>query len=78
VQDIPKWNGHNIIQCPQYKVTLMYIAPKPYREHLCLAHFFFFFGKFSLLFQSFFLYVSTGILCWYLYSKYESFSLRIW
>jgi hypothetical protein len=27
VQDIPKWNCHNIIKCPQYKVTLMYIAP---------------------------------------------------
>jgi len=27
VQDIPKWNSHNIIKCPQYKVTLMYIAP---------------------------------------------------
>jgi hypothetical protein len=27
VQDIPRWNRHNIIKCPQYKVTLMYIAP---------------------------------------------------
>jgi hypothetical protein len=27
VLDIPKWNNHNIIKCPQYKVTLMYIAP---------------------------------------------------
>jgi hypothetical protein len=26
VQDIPKWNSHNIIQYPQYKVTLMYLA----------------------------------------------------
>jgi hypothetical protein len=23
VQDIPKWNSHNIIKCPQYKVTVM-------------------------------------------------------
>jgi hypothetical protein len=27
VQDIPKWNSHSIIKYPQYKVTLMYIAP---------------------------------------------------
>jgi hypothetical protein len=27
VQDIPKWNSHNIIICSQYKVTLIYIAP---------------------------------------------------
>jgi hypothetical protein len=27
VQDISKWNSHNIIKCPQCKVTLMYIAP---------------------------------------------------
>jgi hypothetical protein len=27
VQDIPKWNSHNIIKDPQYKFTLMYIAP---------------------------------------------------
>jgi len=26
VQDMSKWNSHNIIKCPQYKVTLMYIA----------------------------------------------------
>ena len=26
VQDVPKWNSHNIIQYPQYKVTLMYLA----------------------------------------------------
>jgi hypothetical protein len=26
VQDIPKWNSQNTIKCPQYKVTLMYIA----------------------------------------------------
>jgi hypothetical protein len=26
VQDITKRNSHNIIKCPQYKVTLMYIA----------------------------------------------------
>ena len=26
VQDIPKCNSHNIIKCPQYKVTLMNIA----------------------------------------------------
>jgi hypothetical protein len=31
VQYIPKWNSHNIIKCPQYKVTLMYIAPFPAR-----------------------------------------------
>jgi len=27
VQDIPKWNSHNTIKYPQYKVTLMYIPP---------------------------------------------------
>jgi hypothetical protein len=27
VQDIPKWNSHIIIKYPQYKVTIMYIAP---------------------------------------------------
>jgi len=27
VQDIPKLNSHNTIKYPQYKVTLMYIAP---------------------------------------------------
>jgi hypothetical protein len=27
VQDIPKLNSHNINKCPQYKLTLMYIAP---------------------------------------------------
>jgi hypothetical protein len=26
VQDIPKWNSHNTIKYPQYKITLMYIA----------------------------------------------------
>ena len=26
VQDTPKWNSHNIINYPQYKVTLMYMA----------------------------------------------------
>jgi hypothetical protein len=24
-KDIPKWNSHSIIKCPQYKVTLMYV-----------------------------------------------------
>jgi hypothetical protein len=27
VQDIPKWNSHNIIKYQQYKDTLMYLAP---------------------------------------------------
>jgi hypothetical protein len=35
LQDIPKWNSHNIIKCPQYKVTLMYIAPLPTRNITC-------------------------------------------
>jgi len=26
VQDIPKWNSHNTIKYPQYKVALMYMA----------------------------------------------------
>jgi hypothetical protein len=26
-QNIPKWNSHNIVKYPQYKITLMYIAP---------------------------------------------------
>jgi hypothetical protein len=25
VKDIPKWNSHSTIKCPQFKVTLMYI-----------------------------------------------------
>ena len=28
VQDIPKWNSHNIIKYTQYKVTLMYFYPQ--------------------------------------------------
>jgi hypothetical protein len=27
VHDIPKLNSHNIIKCPEYKITLMYLAP---------------------------------------------------
>jgi len=26
LQDIPKWNSHNIIKYPKYKVTLKYMA----------------------------------------------------
>jgi hypothetical protein len=32
VQDIPKRNNHNIIKFPQYKVTVMHIAPVPTRN----------------------------------------------
>jgi hypothetical protein len=39
VQDIPKWNNHNIIKFPQYKVTIMYIAPVPQGIHRNTLHF---------------------------------------
>ena len=34
VQDIPKWNSHNIIKYPQYKVTLMYLVLCPQEENI--------------------------------------------
>jgi hypothetical protein len=34
LHDIPKWNCHNIIKYPQYKVTLMCIAPLSTRTPL--------------------------------------------
>ena len=34
VQDIPKWNSHNIIKCPQYEVILIYIAALSTRKQL--------------------------------------------
>ena len=41
VQDIPKWNSHNIIKCPQYKVTLMYIEPLTANNvRIKVAHYF--------------------------------------
>jgi hypothetical protein len=37
VQDIPKWDSHNIIKCPQYKVTLMYLAPLSTKTSPCFT-----------------------------------------
>jgi hypothetical protein len=38
VQDIPKWNSHNIIECLQYKVTPLHIAPLPTTQHLYVRY----------------------------------------